>query len=74
MRKKKSKQTLTTIGKRVAQLRKERSVTQEQLAEKAGLDRMTIAFIENGLRWPRQKTVEKLAKALRVSVDDLFRP
>lgn len=36
------------IGQRIAQLRKERGLTQEQLSELTGLDRTNIAKIENG--------------------------
>lgn len=36
------------IGKRIAQLRKEKGLTQEQLSELTGLDRTNIAKIENG--------------------------
>lgn len=36
------------IGKRIAQLRKDRGLTQEQLSEQTGLDRANIAKIERG--------------------------
>lgn len=36
------------IGQRIAQLRKEKGLTQEQLSELTGLDRTNIAKIENG--------------------------
>ena len=36
------------IGRRIAQLRKEKGLTQEQLSQKTGLDRANIAKIENG--------------------------
>lgn len=73
MFKHKEQQTLKKFGKRVAQLRHNKSYTQEQLANKAGLDRMTIALIENGRRWPRLSTLEVLAKALDVRLQDFFK-
>lgn len=36
------------IGKKIAQLRKEKGLTQEQMSQMTGLDRANIAKIENG--------------------------
>lgn len=36
------------IGQRIAQLRKERGLTQDQLSQMTGLDRANIAKIEKG--------------------------
>lgn len=65
-------QSLKIFGNRVAQLRLAKSYTQEQLASRSGLDRMTIALIENGRRWPRLSTLETLAKSLNVKLRDFF--
>lgn len=64
---------LSAFGKRVAEIRKGRGITQEQLAEMANLTPLAISFIEQGRRWPRIITVHKVAKALGVQVDDLFK-
>lgn len=64
---------LRTFGGRIAELRAVRSLTQEQLAEKAGMDRMTIAFIEGGRRWPRPATINTLARTLGVRIEELFK-
>jgi transcriptional regulator with XRE-family HTH domain len=69
----KERATLKKFGVRVAQLRTKRSLTQEQLAEATNLDRMTIAFIENGRRWPRLETLLALTSALDVKLSDLFK-
>lgn len=58
-------------GKRIEQLRTERGWTQEQLAERAGLGQSSIALIENGLRWPRESTLNKLAAAFGCDVSNL---
>jgi transcriptional regulator with XRE-family HTH domain len=47
-------------------LRAARGMTQEALAEKAGISRTYIARLELGQQDPTLGTLEKLAKALRV--------
>lgn len=58
---------LKAFGKRVAEIRRARGLTQEQLAEKADITPLSIAFIEQGRRWPRLATLHKLAKCLDIS-------
>ena len=64
---------LKTFGKRVAEIRRARGLTQEQLADKADVTPLSIAFIEQGRRWPRLSTLDKLAGYLDVSVADFFK-
>jgi transcriptional regulator with XRE-family HTH domain len=64
---------LATFGKRVAKLRHDGGLTQEQLAEKVGLSVLTIAGIEQGRRWARLSTLHKIAKALNVHPMELLR-
>ena len=56
--------TLSTLGLNVRERREARALTQEKLAERAGLDATYISGIERGLRNPGIKNVAKLAKAL----------
>ena len=49
-----------------------RSLSQEQLAEIADLNRNTIGNIERGLASPTVDTLEKLAKAFNMNVLDLM--
>lgn len=65
--------TLKSIGERVAKLRRERSLTQEQLAESAGVSRNHIADIELGTRNTGIWSFVLLARALGVTVSELFR-
>jgi len=53
-------------------LREERGLTQEALAERAGLSRGYLARLETGRHEPTLTTLGKLAKALRVKVADLL--
>lgn len=63
------------FGRRVRELRDGASLSQEGLAEEAGLNRATIIEIEKGRAAnPRPSTRRKLARALEVDVRDLWTP
>ena len=57
------------VGKRVKELRNELGISQEELADLAGLDRTYITSVECGRR---NINIEKLAKALNVTIKDFF--
>ena len=57
---------------RLKKLREARGLTQEQLAEKAGVSRAYLARLEIGRHDPPLSTLEKLAKALKVKVGKLL--
>jgi transcriptional regulator with XRE-family HTH domain len=61
------------IGLRVRRLRVDRGLTQRQLAEQAGVSVDAIHTIERGRKYPRRSTIQLLARALGVAVDDLPR-
>lgn len=63
--------TLSAFGRNVAKLRSERGLSQDQLAEKADLDRTYISGIERGVRNPGIKTVLRIAKALGTDLNNL---
>ncbi len=60
------------LGKRVRRLRHKLDISQEKLAEKAGIHRTYMGKIERGESNPPLHTVSKIAKALKVSLSDLF--
>ena len=62
---------LDALGQNVRTRREVRELTQEKLAEKAGLDPTCISGIERGLRNPGIKNVARLAKALGLSTAEL---
>lgn len=66
-------QFVSSLGKQIALVRKDKGFTQEQLASKADLDRMTIALIETGQRRPSVVTIYRLAKALNTEPADFFK-
>ncbi len=59
------------IGKNLQKLRKQRSLTQEMLAERVGVARQTVAKWETGESAPDLLTAGRIAEALGVSLDDL---
>jgi transcriptional regulator with XRE-family HTH domain len=59
------------FGERIEYLRKQKGITQEELAEKAGLHRAYFWDIENG-RNISIKTAYKIAKALNIKLNQLF--
>jgi transcriptional regulator with XRE-family HTH domain len=62
---------LAKLGLSLRHAREARELTQEKLAEKAGLDPTYISGIERGLRNPGIKNVARLAKALGLSTSEL---
>jgi len=65
---------LERFGDRIRELRHQRRLSQEALAERAGLHRTYIGFVERAERNPTLKTMEKLARGLEVSLAELFAP
>lgn len=61
-----------SFGKNVRRLRLLRDLKQEQLADKSGLSLQHIGAIERGTGNPTLLTLEKIASALSVSVEELF--
>lgn len=62
----------TEFGKRIAYLRNEQNISQEELAFRCGLHRAYVGFIERGEKSPTLNTVAKLAKGLNTSIKNLF--
>lgn len=59
--------------KNLSRLRKERNLTQEGLARKAGISYHTIIKLENGgIKNPKIETVVKLSEVLDISIDKLI--
>lgn len=54
------------------EFRTRKGMTQEELAESAGLSLRTVQRIENGEVVPRGDTLKRLAVALRVTPDDII--
>jgi transcriptional regulator with XRE-family HTH domain len=61
------------VAARVRALRARRGVSQDALAEKTGLNRLTITRLEAAAHPPNVETLEKIARALHVTVAELVR-
>lgn len=62
---------LATLGLNVRRQREAKELTQEKLAERAGIDPTYISGIERGLRNPGIKNVARLARALGLTTAEL---
>jgi transcriptional regulator with XRE-family HTH domain len=63
---------LTQVGKRIRNLRENKGISQEVLAEKSSLHRTYIGGVERGLRNPSLKSLQRIAKGLGVKIVDFF--
>jgi transcriptional regulator with XRE-family HTH domain len=61
------------FGRRVRELRKERKLSQIELAAKVGIDRSYMGFLERGERNPSLEVIAKIAEALSVTPDELLK-
>ena len=59
---------------RLKDIRQRKALTQQQLADRAGVNRVTIARIEGGKDEPFPTTVRKVADALGVEPEELLEP
>lgn len=60
-------------GRRVRKLRAERKLSQEKLAELADLHRNYVGGVERGERNVSLINIVKIAKALRISLSEMFK-
>ncbi|MEX6424774.1 helix-turn-helix domain-containing protein [Providencia manganoxydans] len=63
---------LVAFGEKVRQTRKEKSLSQEALADLAGIDRSYMGHIERGDQNITLTKIYQISDALRVSVSDLI--
>ena len=60
------------LGRRFRELREAKGLSQEILADKAGLDRTYVSSVERGKRNISIENIERLALALDISVHIVF--
>jgi transcriptional regulator with XRE-family HTH domain len=62
------------FGKRLRKLRRNKDITQEQLAEMIGVSVDFVSKIERGLNAPSFDNVQKIAAVLEVDASEFFTP
>jgi transcriptional regulator with XRE-family HTH domain len=67
-----NKDTVFKLGLKIRVERQKQKISQEKLAELAGLNRNFIGMIERGETNVTVKNVENIANALSLSVQELF--
>lgn len=63
---------LIKFGERVREIRKEKGLSQEELAHKANLHRTYIGMIERAEKNITLVNIENIANALEISIKDIF--
>ena len=62
------------VGRNFGRLRREKGLTQEEVAERSGFSQQYISSLERGRRNPTVITLYELAQAIEVSHIDLVAP
>jgi len=70
---KKARGVNAAIGQRIRVLRKQMLLTQEELAERAEMSHQYLAQVERGQRNASVASIQQIAAALGVSLEDIFR-
>jgi len=60
------------VGARIKQLREERNMTQQDLADLCNFDKSDMSKIESGQANPTLKTLQIISQALEVKIGELF--
>lgn len=61
-----------SLGKTIAEFRKERGWTQAELGERLGVHQSHVTRWENDRVRPREKTLDQIADALKVTAEELL--
>lgn len=66
------KEVIIKFGQKVRSERTKLSLSQEELASRAGVHRTYIGMIERGEKNITLENIEKIAKALKINISDFF--
>ena len=64
---------MLALAKRIRELRKRRGLSQEAFADRAGLHRVAVGWIEQGRRVPSLLTLAKISRGLDISLSELLK-
>ena len=68
------KNTVIDMENTIRERRKDKGISQEELAKKCGVARQTVNAIENNKYDPTLALAFSLARELETTVDELFKP
>ncbi|MDD3244424.1 MAG: helix-turn-helix transcriptional regulator [Eubacteriales bacterium] len=60
------------VGRQLKLWRKQKNISGNLLAKRAGLSQSTISAIEHGYKSPTVQTLDKLCSAMEISLEDFF--
>ncbi len=60
------------VGKRIKELREARKMKQIELAELIDMEATNLSKLEKGVHLPKEENLNKITKALKVDIKDLF--
>jgi len=63
---------LKALGQKIKKIRRQKELRQVDLAVIVGISPSYVGSIEQGLRHPSLRVLEKLAKALKIPMKELF--
>lgn len=66
-------QTHKKFGERLKELRAQHNLTQEDLADKVGVDRSYMGFLERGEKNPTLEKLKLISRAFKISLSELFK-
>lgn len=61
-----------SLGKKISELRKEKGITQEELADKLGISPQAVSKWENDLSCPDIMSLPDIADIFGITIDELF--
>lgn len=63
---------MLNLGEKLKSIRKERKLSQKELAEMSGVSLSAIQKFENGIRKPKLESIKNIAKSLQIDVYELL--
>lgn len=60
------------LGKKIQRIRRNKGLTQEELADKVNISRAYMGYIEQGRSTPSLEVVEKIARELKTKISSFF--
>jgi len=63
---------MTVINNRIKQLRKEKGISQQELADYLGIERTSLSKIENMRYNPSARIMQKTCEFFNLSIGDIF--